>query len=736
MLSGYIRRRYLMLWQLLLLALGTSWLWAPLLNPGLSDRLSLISDYETPQQPYSWLFRLCDALAGLLIIGLAWLLIHRNQKIIGWLVMVIGICFFLDPLLPTTCRMTGNICTGRSTPRYFIHGVESVAAGVSVFLTMVYDSVKRKKLVSWTIALLQAVWGVYFLTETAKGVRTHTIFQYAYETSAIAWLAWFGRDFLAEGDFLPIRAEFNLVKSLAAAWAFANGVFAIVISLAHIHLAGNLKGLYFAGDNAWLAQHGVIIGVVMLYLSRHLARGERRARQIFLLIVGIEALKYAIITPSFALLALYSLTFIILFIFRDDFDRGILPLTWTVRLRDLYYMVAGLLLASGGGLLVLDRDDRTSIIANRAFGHFTRYVSQNGMARHSHLRAVLLDQTLSVFLAAASIIILWILFRPYKYRGGRKENYALVEEKLLRLSGSSEDFFKFWPRDKQYFWTEQRDGFVAYKTAGAAVFALADPVAKNKQLAADRFIEWARSRRLKVCFLPIYSEGQRLYESAGLQLIQIGASAVIDIRTFLSKTSNDKWWRWQKNRAVKKEYVFVEFLPPHPAPLMRQLERISDSWLKVGGHSEYGFALGHFDKDYLNRCQLYCLKGPSGQIIAFTNRVPQFNSGKTVTIDMLRYFPEFNNAMSFLLYKTIESVAAEDKKYKYFDLGFVPFAKAKGPVLTIARTLGGSRFSARGLEQFKNKFDPAWQPNYMAYDGDIGDLATIALRLEQAMQPK
>src|SRR5581483_11616700 len=113
-----IRRRYLMLWQLLLLCFGASWLWAPLLNSGLSDRLSLISDYETAHQPYAWLFRVSDAAAGLLVLGLAWMLRQRQQKIVSWLVIIVGISFVMDSLLPTTCFVTGNICQGSSTLRY------------------------------------------------------------------------------------------------------------------------------------------------------------------------------------------------------------------------------------------------------------------------------------------------------------------------------------------------------------------------------------------------------------------------------------------------------------------------------------------------------------------------------------------------------------------------------------------------------------------------------------------
>jgi phosphatidylglycerol lysyltransferase len=152
--------------------------------------------------------------------------------------------------------------------------------------------------------------------------------------------------------------------------------------------------------------------------------------------------------------------------------------------------------------------------------------------------------------------------------------------------------------------------------------------------------------------------------------------------------------------------------------------------LKTGGHAERGFALGRFDAHYLQKCPIHYLVDDKQKVIAFTNQLPQFNQASITTVDLLRYSPNYGDSMAYLLYKTIE----RSKDYsRYFDLGFVPFARAKGPLLTVAKTLGSGRFSARGLEQFKNKFEPDWQPNYLVYEGDIADLAVIALNIEKAM---
>lgn len=734
--SDVRRRRYIIAWQLLLLGLATSWLWAPHLNNLLTYRNSLISQYEASIQPFSWLFRTGDVLGSLLVLLMAYVLFKlRKDKLVCWLLVAIGIGMFLDPLLPTTCRVVGNVCTEYFSLSFFVHAVETVITAGAFFVIAVYDAWLRKRLVSISFAIFQIGYGILFLSQLADKQQFNTVSQYIYQTILIVWLAWFCRDFLKENEFLVSSKEGKFVRNAAAVWAFFNGILAILISLAHIHLLGKIKGLYFAGDSAWLAQHGVIIGVVMLYLSRHLARGELRARQIFLIITGLETLKYSVVSPNPGLMSLYFATFCLLFVLRDDFDRGVIPMTWQVRIRDLYFMVSALLLAALAALLSLDRDSRIAEVVGRTFHNFYKYVAASDIAVHSHQRSVLLAHTISAFLVVSIGSILWILFRPYKAEPSTQQDINRLENLLKLYSNSPEDFFKLWPSDKEYFWQMNGQGFIAFKKVGPIAFTLADPISQDPNVLLDEFISWAKSRRLKVCFLPIYGRSLESYKNAGLEPIQIGSSAVIDIHDFLTTTVKDKWWRWQRNRAEKNGYVYEQSVPPHSSAFLKRLKVVSDAWLAKPGHEERGFALGYFDEEYLQKCTLHYLRNEHGKILAFTNQLPGFGVPVTVTVDLLRYLPEANNTMPYLLYKTIEAVA-EEGKLQFFDLGFVPFAGAKGPILTIAKTLSAGRFSARGLEQFKNKFKPNWQANYIAYEGDLADLTLVGLNLDKAMKPK
>jgi phosphatidylglycerol lysyltransferase len=730
----FTARAKILLWQFLFLIAATTWLWAPHLNHSLSNRTTLISQYEVPGEPFSWLFRAGDILAGLLLISAAYgLLRSLRHKVIASLLLVIGVGFTLDPILTTTCRHVLDACTEYYSAAFVLHAIETVTTASAIFLLGANDWAKRRRLVSASFVLFQVAYGVFFITQYASDHQINTLSQYFYQLSVIVWLAWFYRSIrLGDGVAASGSRESAIAKNAVSVWAFLNGLVALLLGLTHSHVSDRIRGLYFAGNSQWLAGHGVFVGVVMVYLSRHLARGELRARQIFLAITGVEVLKYAVVTPNPWLLSLYSLTFAALFILRDDFDRGSVAVTVRVRIRDALFIVIGLLLTVAAALLIIRQDPDRSAAVAQSIDHFFDYTIGQKIPR-GHMRGAVFARTESVFLVTGVGAVLWALFRPYKTTETQTMDTELVRSLLERHSTSSEDYFKLWPADKQYYFNQSQSGFIAYRTHGPVSLALADPVSARpqKHKIISEFIALNRSLRLRTCFLPITPDSLPLYEDAGLEPLQIGASALISTEKFLQETARDKWWRWKNNQAAKSGYEYQQAVPPHSGRLLQQLKAVSDAWLTIDGHVERGFALGYFDESYMQACTIHYLQDETGKLIAFTNQVPNFPAVKTATVDLLRYLPEVN-AMPHLLFKTIESV--HESGFSMFDLGFVPFASTTGPIQTIARLLNGDRFSSKGLEQFKNKFDPDWQPYYLAYDGDIADLALIALNLDGAMQ--
>ncbi len=647
------RRSHLITWQLLFLLLGTSWLWAPQLNHSIPGRTALISQYESPHQPYAWLFRLCDAAAALLLI-LAALGIRRYKKSakpVWVLLLILGLGMLTDVSFASSCSFDRLSCREHLSPVFVVHAVETVITATALFGIALYDSAVRKRVVSIGFVVFQALYGLLLVSQLATSHRFNSLSQYIYQILAIVWLAWYVHSYLAAKSEASLdSARSSLIRQAVEVWAFLNGIAAIVASLTHLHLHGHLSELYFAGDSAWLTQHGVIVGAVMIYLSRHLARGERRARQIFLLVCGLEAIKYSLIRPH-PLLFLYVITFCLLFVLRDEFYRGTIILTWEKRLKEAAFIGASVTLAVAIGFILIGRDNDEAKVVAQGVDNFFDYSLSSTVVPRSHIPSALFAHTLSALILAAVALILWVLFRPYKKITTGAPDYRTAEALLDQYSSSTEDFFKLWPPDKQYFWAKDKAGFIAYKISGGTAFALADPIASRATQTEiiKQFVEWCRHRRLTACFLPVYPASQKLYAKSGLDEMQIGASAVVDTIEFLNKTSKDKWWRWQTNRSAKSGYTYELSQPPHSRQLLGELEKVSRLWLAKNNHKERSFALGYFDKPYLQKCPIHYLKSQSGQILAFTNQLPNFNRSNMVTIDLLRYIPDADHSMPYLL---------------------------------------------------------------------------------------
>lgn len=741
MFKQFISRKKVAIWQLGFLFSGATWLLAPLLNKILSPHTSFISQYETSSQPYSWLFRLGDIIAALLFLSAVFYIQKKHKAVTGKiyvLLMVIGFLMLIDPTITTSCMPAGSKCVEFSSLGFYIHATESVLLGLLLCVLSAYDSLKRKKLSSTFFLIFQISYGLLFISRLANTYNFETLSQYIYQFLTLVWLASLISS-LAPRSSHASDTKNNYARKFFASWSFINGTFAIVVSLVHIHLFGFVERLYFANDTAWLAQHGVLVGVTMLYISRHLARGEYRARQLFLILLFIEVIKYSVVSPNFWFLAFYTVTFVALFVMRPYFNRGTTLVSWQARLQEASIVLAGVVSAIGFVVILFINNHKHFEIARQSVRRLSGNVVSNEEVQEHLIRSDLLLHTFTALAVATLFFILWSLFRPIKQKthtitaNERRQFHQLLKD----YASSSEDYFKFWPADKKYYWSDDRRSCIAYKITSSVVFALADPLGLSERVKKHlltKFISHWSGQGYRICFLLVPESSMNLYKDANLNLLQVGSDAVIDIEDFVSSTIKNKWWRWQMNRGRKAGYMYHSSHPPHNQEFLRHLKQVSDKWLDRPGHRERGFALGSYEKTYMQDCQIHYLRDSSSQIIAFCNTVPTFNNLQQTTVDLMRFLPEANNAMPFLLANIISGLH-ENKDFKFFDLGFVPLANMRGRIAAITKALGSQRFSAKGLEQFKNKFDPKWHNYFIAYDGDITDLAIMALNIEEVMKP-
>lgn len=727
-----VMRRYITWerWQFLYVILSLSWLLGPSLNHYPSTQTAFISQFEDPGQPWSWLYRLCDILAALLL-GLAlWVIARRHKQRASLILLaIIALGSFVDATFPSNWHL--------------IHAAESVITTVAI---LGLNAVWVLKKAPWArpVLLIQLIWIVAFAIGQLTTQSGNTLVQFAYQIAVTLWIASIVPNLVGRRSAPAVNnSRSQLAVHAIAAWIFMGGFIAVVSAIRNVQEISELSSAYFGNNTAWLSQHGVAVGVVLMYISRHLWRGEYRAWQLASLLLWLETLKYALISPNSLLVLLYGSTAAILFMRRAAFDRLTSTEELRERLKKLLVVVLAVIVALAIGITTVrlkhHQDiDRLHINA----GHFVRHLFLFDIVNDlGPLPRRLLGQILNVAGLTLFLAVLVSLFRPQKplLKPANEHDRQQLLSLLDHASTSSEDYFKYWPQPKSYWWSAAHNAIIAYRVAGNVAFALADPVARNDSLRAQaikEFLDYCRRHGWRACFLMVQNGHQTRYKEAGYKLFRIGASAVVDIDEFASRTVRNKWWRWVLNKAKKQGWEYALATPPHSPQLISELRQVSDTWLQRQNHVERGFALGYFDETYLQGCRLHLLRH-GDEIIAFSNELPAFNNLPTATIDLMRFLPEHNHAMPALLAGTINQLHSESTKQK-FDLGFVPLASPTARTEQVIKILGqllmSEAVSAQGLEQFKNKFSPTWTNNYIAFDGDWIDLLHISRQLDNLLK--
>lgn len=727
-----------LLLKILFFLLATSWLAAPFVHGQHYGHLYYISDYEGVGQPLSWLFRSSDLAASIvLIIMVIYHQLWRRDRLIYWLVLAYAIFSALDPFFPLDCsHLVANHCVVRNNYEMFAHYAESIATPLVGIILIATDLVRqyRQRLVNGIFLALQIIIGGLFVINAFSN-QVMVVLEYIYEVAITLWIIYFFEAYEPEVT-KPASKLYGWYRNGLALWVGLAGALEIFVAAAHLHLYGHSFALYFGQSSAWLAQQGVIIGVLLLYLARQIQRGERRAAYVLIALASYELFTYSLVSPHRPLAIIYELLLIAVFLSRKTFDRNTGRISLHRRVSDLLTLLATVAVTVIAVIILLSAVGRFGRVENILGGgaHYAgRFYHHSRQIVHHSDR---LGDTLIVLVSATVVVSAWALFRPQRLvELASHDERDKASELVEKFSASSEDYFKLWPHDKTYFFAEDGNGFIAYKVVRGTAFALADPIAEGvsaRQKLLTEFASYCHEKGWTICLLPVEAKHKKLYEDIDFKLVPMGASAVVNIAEFNAATRRDKWWRWKLNRATKAGYTYEFSQPPHSRALLAATKKVSDAWLGQGGRREQGFALGYYDDYYLDQCRLHYVRNGSGKIIAFANELPVFIEHQT-TVDLIRYLPSEDTAMPYLLASIIEQ-SANEGRFTTLDLGFVPLAQIDNNAAKLARAAGKIRFSAVGLEQFKNKFKPDWHPNYLAYSGDILDLAGLALKLEAALK--
>ncbi|QHI73715.1 DUF2156 domain-containing protein [Aminipila terrae] len=130
------------------------------------------------------------------------------------------------------------------------------------------------------------------------------------------------------------------------------------------------------------------------------------------------------------------------------------------------------------------------------------------------------------------------------------------------------------------------------------------------------------------------------------------------------------------------------------------------------------------------------------EIIAFVSMTLQGKDSVNIGIDLMRFRSHVpNSTMDFMFIQLL--LHFKELGYHYFSLGVAPLAKVgfalrSHKVEKIAHFIyehGKLIYSFEGLRKFKDKFDPKWEPRYLAYP-QLVSLPALLIELSMLVNMK
>jgi phosphatidylglycerol lysyltransferase len=280
--------------------------------------------------------------------------------------------------------------------------------------------------------------------------------------------------------------------------------------------------------------------------------------------------------------------------------------------------------------------------------------------------------------------------------------------------------------DKQILFHESERGFLMYGVRRRSWVSMGDPVGPP-ELRSDlawRFAELADRHGGLAVFYEAGAADLPVYLDLGLSLRKLGEEARVPLEGFSLAGGSRKGLRQTQHRMAREGCGF-ELVPAAAVPpLLDELEAVSNAWLAHKKTREKRFSLGWFDRSYLARTPLAVVRRGE-RVVAFANLWAP-DAKQEFSIDLMRHVDDAPpGVMEYLFTELI--LWGQAQGFRWFSLGMAPLSGFEHHRLApLWNRLGALLFrhgehfyNFQGLRAFKDKFDPIWEPRYLASPGGL-----------------
>jgi phosphatidylglycerol lysyltransferase len=350
----------------------------------------------------------------------------------------------------------------------------------------------------------------------------------------------------------------------------------------------------------------------------------------------------------------------------------------------------------------------------------------------------------SVGVAALIVAVgLGRLLRPARPKPAPPSTAEVDDAMAIAKASSSTNAYLVALADKAVCFSATRQSFLMYGVEGDSWVAMGDPVGEASE--AEELVWDFRQRcdqaGARTVFYEVSADTLPLYLDLGLSLFKLGEEAKVPLEDFSLEGSAHKNLRHALARAERDGCEFAIWEPAEVRARIAELQTISEAWLAERNTREKGFSLGFFSPDYVGRFPV-AVVSQMGRPVAFAT-VWRSGNRHELSLDLMRQLADASaSAMDYLFIRLMQEGHAQG--YQWFNLGMAPFSGMENhPLAPLWHRMGALLFrhgehfyNFRGLRSYKEKFDPVWQPKYLACPGrlvlprvltDVGSLVSGGL---------
>ena len=286
--------------------------------------------------------------------------------------------------------------------------------------------------------------------------------------------------------------------------------------------------------------------------------------------------------------------------------------------------------------------------------------------------------------------------------------------------------------DKRILFNPARTAFVSYGRIRCSWISAGDPVGPPSEIApmVRMFADAANDAAAWPAFYKVTPARIDTYLDNNFLVGKVGEIARVSARDFTLDGARRRRLR-RSCRHARESGVETAVLPSAAQPILSELKGVSDSWLRQQRGREKRFSLGAFDPAYLSRFPIAVAR-VKGVVMAFVSVWPS-SVKREIEVDLMRSRSDApTGTMHALLVDVISWAASQG--YDSLSLGMSPLGGVNplgegGHFPRLRRSL--TRFTGRfynfeGLREFKQSFDPEWEPRYLATSPGIARSLVLA----------